>query len=440
MEVAFRDGRLDSWSPVAFVTEFPRPVFDYTLRMAAEWPDQAVVLTRSIAAVHLANSGRFRDAQELTGQLARVWPPDLEATHDVSLDGNWRNEFGDLYIALAFTEYGLGLSRAGAPVSAGRAAREHDHNTLFYDRPGPYVASCARSLPITPRRSDGDARRRTTRMTRIARHRAPCSRVRGSTCLARHSGCLKGRGLTPTPSCIPTSFLATVPPRWPAERTIQCRSLPSSASSRDGVRKRWTSSDACCQMGRRPSRATMHSMPRSTSTTWPRHWRSIVGDVTTARAWLVAHDRWLAWSGAVLGQVQGHLGWARYHRQAGDLDAAEAQAQTAFEQASNPRQPLGLIASHRLLGELATERGNHESAATHLSASLALADACAAPFERALTLVAQAELASRLVPTLVTCSPTRARSASGWRRGQRWSGSWRWKHASALRHERAGSG
>ena len=115
-------------------------------------------------------------------------------------------------------------------------------------------------------------------------------------------------------------------------------------------------------------------------------------DLETAHAWLMARDRWLAWSGAVLGQVEGHLGWARYHRQIGALDAAEAQGRTALAKASDPRQPLGLIASHRLLGDLATECGDYDSAQAHLSKSLALADACAAPFERALTLVALAEL------------------------------------------------
>ena len=58
-----------------------------------------------------------------------------------------------------------------------------------------------------------------------------------------------------------------------------------------------------------------------------------------------------------------------------------------------PRQPLALIAAHRLLGELATDRSQFEGAAAHLQAALHLADACAAPYERAQTRYAQAALA-----------------------------------------------
>ena len=59
--------------------------------------------------------------------------------------------------------------------------------------------------------------------------------------------------------------------------------------------------------------------------------------------------------------------------------------------ASQPDQPLARITAHRLLGELA---GSHrpEEAEHHLTAALTLADACAAPYERALTLLALAEL------------------------------------------------
>ena len=37
------------------------------------------------------------------------------------------------------------------------------------------------------------------------------------------------------------------------------------------------------------------------------------GDPPRARAWLEAHDRWLAWNGAWLGRADGSLSWARYH-------------------------------------------------------------------------------------------------------------------------------
>ncbi|MDQ2786335.1 MAG: AAA family ATPase [Chloroflexota bacterium] len=116
------------------------------------------------------------------------------------------------------------------------------------------------------------------------------------------------------------------------------------------------------------------------------------GDLARARAWLEAHDRWLVWSGAVLGRADGCLAWAAYYRSAGDLVRAKECAERALTAATQPRQPLALLATHRLLGELATEQDRRDDAAMHLNASLALADACAAPYERALTLLAHAEL------------------------------------------------
>jgi DNA-binding CsgD family transcriptional regulator len=109
------------------------------------------------------------------------------------------------------------------------------------------------------------------------------------------------------------------------------------------------------------------------------------GDLAAARQWAEAYDRWLAWSGAVQGRSEGRALWAHYYRQGGDVESARVHA-------TNPRQPLALLAAHRLLGELHTEMGEHEAAAAHLAATLALADACAAPYERALALLALAAL------------------------------------------------
>jgi ATP/maltotriose-dependent transcriptional regulator MalT len=116
------------------------------------------------------------------------------------------------------------------------------------------------------------------------------------------------------------------------------------------------------------------------------------GDLPTAHAWLAAHDRWLAWSGAVLGRAEGQLGWAAYYWATGDLALARDQARQAVADASEPRQPLTLLAAHRLLGELATADNRHADAQAQLDVAITLADACAAPYERALTLLALAEL------------------------------------------------
>jgi DNA-binding CsgD family transcriptional regulator len=116
------------------------------------------------------------------------------------------------------------------------------------------------------------------------------------------------------------------------------------------------------------------------------------GDLDRARAFLTAHDRWLAWSGATLGRAEGALGWAAHYRAACDAALAREHAARALAHASEPRQPLALLAAHRLLGELATTAGDHADAAQCFDAALALADACAAPYERALALLALADL------------------------------------------------
>jgi DNA-binding CsgD family transcriptional regulator len=115
-------------------------------------------------------------------------------------------------------------------------------------------------------------------------------------------------------------------------------------------------------------------------------------DPPTAWRWLETHDRWLAWNGARLGQAEGALGWARYYHIAGDAERANDLARQALILATDPRQPLALLAAHRLLGVLATDARRFTEGADHLALSLALADACAAPYERALTLFALAEL------------------------------------------------
>jgi len=116
------------------------------------------------------------------------------------------------------------------------------------------------------------------------------------------------------------------------------------------------------------------------------------GDLPVAHEWLAAYDRWLTWSGATRERAAGMLLRARYDWQAGDAEAAYAQARDALINAAAPRQPLGLLGAHRLLGELDIATGDYAVAATHLGEALMLADACAAPYERALTLLAQAEL------------------------------------------------
>lgn len=115
-------------------------------------------------------------------------------------------------------------------------------------------------------------------------------------------------------------------------------------------------------------------------------------DLPTARAWLAMHDRWLAWSGAILGAAEGALGWSVYHGAAGDTSAAYEAASRALALAMEPRQPLALLTAHRRVGELKTASGRYAEAAAHLDISLALAVACNAVYARAETLLALADL------------------------------------------------
>ena len=116
------------------------------------------------------------------------------------------------------------------------------------------------------------------------------------------------------------------------------------------------------------------------------------GDLENARAWLETHGRWLAWSGSVLGRADGALAWARFHQVSGENALARSAATTALALAATPDQPLIQLAAHRLLGEIDTATGDLIDAERHLTAALDLAGVCEAPFERALTLLAIAEL------------------------------------------------
>jgi DNA-binding CsgD family transcriptional regulator/tetratricopeptide (TPR) repeat protein len=111
-----------------------------------------------------------------------------------------------------------------------------------------------------------------------------------------------------------------------------------------------------------------------------------------ARAWVEMHDRWLTWGSAVRRRTDADLLWARFHHASGDYEAARRHADQALILAGDPPQPLAQLAAHRFIGRLDSEAGRYDDAEQHLQESLALAHACAAPFERALTLLLLAEL------------------------------------------------
>jgi DNA-binding CsgD family transcriptional regulator len=116
------------------------------------------------------------------------------------------------------------------------------------------------------------------------------------------------------------------------------------------------------------------------------------GALTLVREWLESHDDWLDRSGAVVGRADGLLLWAKLQLAEGDSEAARERAQEALSQATSPEQPLALIAIHRFLGQLDTQAQEFETAERYLHESLDLAERCALPYERALSMQSQAEL------------------------------------------------
>jgi len=117
------------------------------------------------------------------------------------------------------------------------------------------------------------------------------------------------------------------------------------------------------------------------------------GDLPAARGWLDRHRRWLDFMDATLGRSDGAVLEAAWYRAAGDVVRAREHAERALAHATAPRQPLALLAAHRTLGILATDAGDFAVAEEQFAAAFALADACRTPYERALTLLARAELA-----------------------------------------------
>ncbi|HEY8602444.1 MAG TPA: helix-turn-helix transcriptional regulator, partial [Thermomicrobiales bacterium] len=116
------------------------------------------------------------------------------------------------------------------------------------------------------------------------------------------------------------------------------------------------------------------------------------GDLTLADRWIAAHGCWLDWSGAVLWRAEHHLLRARRAQVGGELTVARQHAEDALTCATRPRRPLALLLAHRVLGEITGAAGDFAAAMAHLDQALTLADACCAPYERALTLLAFAEL------------------------------------------------
>ena len=115
-------------------------------------------------------------------------------------------------------------------------------------------------------------------------------------------------------------------------------------------------------------------------------------DLDRADAWIQAHRRWLKWSEAVPGRAEHHLLDARYRLAVEDVEQARSFARLALNTASDPVQPLALIAAHRLLGRVARDREEFEEAADQLREARATAKQARARFERAIVEIEQIAL------------------------------------------------
>jgi DNA-binding CsgD family transcriptional regulator len=115
------------------------------------------------------------------------------------------------------------------------------------------------------------------------------------------------------------------------------------------------------------------------------------GDLDTAQRWIDTFARWADWSGVAVPRTRVWLLRAQHALSRGDHDTAERYARQALTLAREPRQPLELLSAYRVLGELLTRADRYGEAEHHLLASLAISEACAAPFERARGLLALAE-------------------------------------------------
>ena len=131
---------------------------------------------------------------------------------------------------------------------------------------------------------------------------------------------------------------------------------PRARSRRSGVLAR-QQGDARGRLGagaRAPPGGAGHRAGRLPTSTTPsrcrpsrRTWRSTRATWRPPGDWIAAHGRWLAWSGAVLWQSDHHRLQARLAAASGDLAAARAHAEAALARATEPRQPLALLAAHR---------------------------------------------------------------------------------------------
>ena len=116
------------------------------------------------------------------------------------------------------------------------------------------------------------------------------------------------------------------------------------------------------------------------------------GDRPLASRWITLLASLLERSGAIRARPTLLLLEARHAATGGDVQPALGFVQQGLELATQLGMPLAILTAQRQFGELLNTAGAYARAEDCLHASLSLADACAAPFERALTLLEIAKL------------------------------------------------
>ena len=186
------------------------------------------------------------------------------------------------------------------------------------------------------------------------------------------------------------SALGIRPPLFLQQAVFGLAVSPAGGVSRQ---RRGITSRPACPRDPPPRPAATSSGTRPPSNAWPSTSRWTPG---TFRPPLPGWRRTIAgWPGVApcAAGRRGQLLWARYHRVAGDLDPRRADGDRRRRR-SDRSSPAAGVARRPSVPRRVDDRDSRASRRrSRISGdSLELADACAAPFERALTLMALAEL------------------------------------------------
>ncbi len=114
-------------------------------------------------------------------------------------------------------------------------------------------------------------------------------------------------------------------------------------------------------------------------------------ELEDARIWTNALKRWLDWTETVPGRAEHQLLLGHIHLIEGALDQAREAGEEALRLATQPEQPLAIVGALRFLARVDLREARAVTAAERLTQALELVERCGSPYERAQTLLVQAE-------------------------------------------------